>query len=158
MNVVPITGRLPQEQPKATHLPLCTVLTPELARCLEAVNSATRALRQAGIPIEQTSLLDRRLFIREEDLLRLHRRFHNAIRGIRQTTRGMYVTIHVVSLLGVDVAWTTPVKEQDSHLTVITHAYTPLMDVDSMSEEDCRLAPEGYSAGWLRRRTSNWLS
>ncbi|HCF6892674.1 TPA: hypothetical protein NII59_006715, partial [Pseudomonas aeruginosa] len=52
MNVVPITGRLPEEQPKATHLPLCTVLTPELARCLEAVNSATRALRQAGIPIE----------------------------------------------------------------------------------------------------------
>lgn len=63
MNVVPITGRLPEEQPKATHLPLCTVLTPELARCLEAVNSATRALRQAGIPIEQTSVLDRRLFI-----------------------------------------------------------------------------------------------
>lgn len=61
MNVVPITGRLPEEQPKATHLPLCTVLTPELARCLEAVNSATRALRQAGIPIEQTSVLDRRL-------------------------------------------------------------------------------------------------
>ncbi|ARG85409.1 TPA: hypothetical protein ACHTJ0_006244 [Pseudomonas aeruginosa] len=25
-------------------------------------------------------------------------------------------------------------------MTVITHAYTPLMDVDSMSEEDCRLA------------------
>ena len=78
MNVVPITGRLPEEQPKATHLPLCTVLTPELARCLEAVNSATRALRQAGIPIEQTSVLDRRLFIREEDSLRLHRRFRNA--------------------------------------------------------------------------------
>ncbi|EMP0377727.1 hypothetical protein RVS55_006599, partial [Pseudomonas aeruginosa] len=56
MNVVPITGRLPEEQPKATHLPLCTVLTPELARCLDAVNSATRALRQAGIPIEQTSV------------------------------------------------------------------------------------------------------
>lgn len=112
MNVVPITGRLPEEQPKATHLPLCTVLTPELARCLEAVNSATRALRQAGIPIEQTSALDRRLFIREEDSLRLHRRFRNAIRGIRQTTHGM-VTVHVVSLLGVDVAWTTPVKEQD---------------------------------------------
>ncbi|HBO5823059.1 TPA: hypothetical protein L4617_006968 [Pseudomonas aeruginosa] len=44
--------------------------------------------------------------------MRLHRRFRNAIRGIRQTTRGM-VTVHVVSLLGVDVAWTTPVKEQD---------------------------------------------
>ncbi|EKB9382467.1 hypothetical protein RHS92_006520, partial [Pseudomonas aeruginosa] len=55
---------------------------------------------------------DRRLFIREEDSLRLHRRFRNAIRGIRQTTRGM-VTVHVVSLLGVDVAWTTLVKEQD---------------------------------------------
>ncbi|WP_457958299.1 hypothetical protein [Pseudomonas aeruginosa] len=25
-------------------------------------------------------------------------------------------------------------------MTVITHAYTPLMDVDAMSEEDCRLA------------------
>ncbi|KSP74957.1 hypothetical protein, partial [Pseudomonas aeruginosa] len=76
------------------------------------VNSATRALRQAGIPIEQTSVLDRRLFIREEDSLRLHRRFRNAIRGIRQTIYGM-VTVHVVSLLDVDVAWTTPVKEQD---------------------------------------------
>ncbi|MFV9531267.1 hypothetical protein ACNUIM_32465 [Pseudomonas aeruginosa] len=111
MNVVPITGRIPEEQPKATHLPLCTVLTPELARCLEAVNSATRALRQAGIPIEQTSLLDRRLFICEEDSLRLHRRFRNAIRGIEMPC-GM-VTVHVVSLLGVDVAWTTLVKEQD---------------------------------------------
>ncbi|MGV5420828.1 hypothetical protein [Pseudomonas aeruginosa] len=112
MNVVPITDRLPEARTKPIHLPQCTVLTPELARSLEAVNCATRALRQAGIPIEQTSVRDRRLFISAEDTPRLYRRFRNAIRGIRQTTRGM-VTVHVVSLLGVDVAWTTPVREQD---------------------------------------------
>lgn len=99
----------PQQQPAA---PALTYLTPEFAKHLGAFNAMTRALREAGIEIEALVEKDNRIFIRAEDSDLIKTNFLSEVRGMRYRTEGK-LTHNVVTIRGVDVAWLTPVKEQD---------------------------------------------
>ncbi|TBV10350.1 hypothetical protein DNK08_07050 [Stutzerimonas kirkiae] len=94
-------------------LPVCTVLTPELAQRLQAVNTLTRRLRSANVRIEAASPLDLTLFIAAEDAQHLAEAFRGEWRGVSWSTRGMQ-TLNSVRLGGCRVCWLTPVKEQDA--------------------------------------------
>lgn len=79
---------------------------------LAAFNSMTRALREAGIEILSLMQHDNRIYIRTEDSDLVKSNFLSEIRGMRYRTTDR-VTHNVVTIRGVDVAWLTPVKEQD---------------------------------------------
>ncbi|MDH4869844.1 hypothetical protein E8E91_03315 [Pseudomonas sp. BN515] len=103
----------PAPAPAAHHaLPVCTVLTPELAQKLAAVNAVSRSLREAGVQIAATVVLDLTILIEAESSDRLAAVFSKRWQGAHWTTCGMY-TRNVVSIEGVRIAWLTPVKEQD---------------------------------------------
>lgn len=99
-----------QHQPPAP--PALTYLTEEFAMQLQAFNAMTRALHGAGIEIQALIALDNRIYIRAEDSDLVKSNFLSEVRGMRYRTVGKY-TYNVVSIRGVDVAWLTPVKEQD---------------------------------------------
>lgn len=79
---------------------------------LAAFNAMTRALRDAGIEILSLMQHDNRIYIRTEDSDLVKSNFLSEIRGMRYRTTDR-VTHNVVTIRGVDVAWLTPVKEQD---------------------------------------------
>lgn len=93
-------------------MPVCTVLTPELAEGLRLVNDMARRLRAAGIRVEAMSPLDTSLFIAAVDAAQFAELFRTQWRGVSWSTAGKY-TRHSVYLGGVRIAWLTPVKEQD---------------------------------------------
>lgn len=100
----------PQQQQPAP--PALHYLTAEFAQHLAAFNAMTRALREAGIEIEALVEKDNRIFIRAEDSGLIKTNFLSEVRGMRYRTAGKH-THNVVTIRGVDVAWLTPVKEQD---------------------------------------------
>ncbi|ARU87093.1 hypothetical protein [Pseudomonas sp. M30-35] len=93
-------------------MPVCTVLTAQLADSLGKVNSMTRRLRTAGIRVETASPLDLTIFIAADNAQQLADYFRSEWRGVSWTTCGKH-TKNMVRLGGVTVAWMTPVKEQD---------------------------------------------
>jgi len=93
-------------------MPVCTVLTPELAEALRLVNSMSRRLRAAGIRVEAMSPLDTSLFIDAVDAALFADQFRTQWRGMSWCTSGKY-TRHSVYLGGVQISWLTSVKEQD---------------------------------------------
>ena len=97
-------------QPPAA--PALVFLTEELAKQLAAFNAMTRDLHAAGIEIVALVQSDNRIFIRPEDSDLVKSNFLSDIRGMRYRTEGKY-THNVVTIRDVDVAWLTPVKEQD---------------------------------------------
>lgn len=99
-----------QHQPPAP--PALSYLTEAFAARLQAFNAMTRAIRGAGIEIQALIALDNRIYIRAEDSDLVKSNFLSEVRGIRCRTVGRY-THNVVTIRGVDVAWLTPVKEQD---------------------------------------------
>lgn len=99
----------PQQQPAAPEL---HCLTAEFAKHLAAFNAMTRALREAGIEIKALVEKDNRIYIRAEDSDLIKSNFLSEIRGMRYRVEGKH-THNVVTIRGVDVAWLTPVKEQD---------------------------------------------
>ncbi|HBO4355066.1 TPA: hypothetical protein L4U31_002823 [Pseudomonas aeruginosa] len=92
-------------------LPVCSVLTPELAESLKVVNAVSRSLRAAGVLIDSTVVLDRTIFIKPETAGRLASAFSDQWRGASWTTRGQF-NKNMVTIDGVRVAWLTPAKEQ----------------------------------------------
>ncbi|WP_165672224.1 hypothetical protein [Metapseudomonas otitidis] len=92
--------------------PACTVLTPELARKLAAVNAVSRSLREAGIQIASTVVMDLTILIEPESSDQLAAVFSKRWQGAHWSTHGLY-TRNVVTIDGVRVAWFTPVKVQD---------------------------------------------
>jgi len=108
-NVIPLNaeGAAPRHS-----MPLCTVLTPELAEGLRLTNDMARRLRTAGIRVESTSPLDTSLFIAATDAALFAELFRTQWRGVSWSTAGKH-TRHSVYLDGVRIAWLTPVKEQD---------------------------------------------
>ncbi|WP_435608747.1 hypothetical protein [Pseudomonas knackmussii] len=105
-------GTVHHFQPQQPVAPALTYLTPEFAKRLGAFNAMTRELREAGIEIEALVEKDNRIFIRAEDSDLIKTNFLSEIRGMRYRTKGN-LTHNVVTIRGVDVAWLTPVKEQD---------------------------------------------
>lgn len=99
----------PLQRPAAPEL---HYLTAEFAEHLAAFNAMTRALREAGIEIEALIEKDNRIYIRAEDSGLIKTNFLSEVRGMRYRTEGK-LTHNVVTIRGVDVAWLTPVKEQD---------------------------------------------
>lgn len=99
-----------EHQPPAA--PALVYLTEELAKQLAAFNAMTRDLHAAGIEIVSLVQLDNRIYIRAEDSDLVKSNFLSEIRGMRYRTKGKH-THNVVTIRGVDVAWLTPVKEQD---------------------------------------------
>lgn len=93
-------------------MPVCTVLTPELAEGLRLVNDMARRLRAAGIGVEAMSPLDVSLYIAAADACLFAEKFRKEVRGMCWSTAGKH-TKHSVYLGGVRIAWLVPVKEQD---------------------------------------------
>ncbi|HFH4022055.1 hypothetical protein [Pseudomonas aeruginosa] len=108
-NVIPLNaeGTAPRHS-----MPLCTVLTPELAEGLRLTNDMARRLRAAGIRVESTSPLDSSLFIAATDAALFAELFRKEWRGVAWSTAGQH-TRNSVYLDGVRIAWLTPVKEQE---------------------------------------------
>ncbi|WP_448680548.1 hypothetical protein [Pseudomonas nicosulfuronedens] len=88
------------------------LLDESFVKQLAAFNAMTRALREAGIEILSLMQHDNRIYIRTEDSDLVKSNFLSEIRGMRYRTTDR-VTHNVVTIRGVDVAWLTPVKEQD---------------------------------------------
>ena len=105
-------GTIHQAQLQAVRLPAMVHLTDEFAKELAAFNAMTRALREAGIEIRSLMQHDNRIYTRTEDSDLVKSNFLSEIRGMRYRTKGKH-THNVVTIRGVDVAWLTPVKEQD---------------------------------------------
>lgn len=111
-NVIPLSAQVAADLERQHAMPACTVLTPELAKRLEVVNTMTRRLRAAGVRVEAASPLDLTLFIVAEDAARLAEAFRTEWRGVSWSTKGTS-TLNSVSLGGCRICWLTPVKEQD---------------------------------------------
>lgn len=97
---------------QAQAAPALVYLTDELAKQLASFNAMTRELHAVGIEIVSLVQLDNRIYIRAEDSDLVKSNFLSEIRGMRYRTKGKH-THNVVTIRGVDVAWLTPVKEQD---------------------------------------------
>lgn len=112
--VIPLNGAAAVDLALSGHsMPACTVLTPELATRLQAVNTMTRRLRDVGVRVEAASPLDTTLFIVADDAQRLAEAFRSEWRGVSWSTKGKH-TINSVRLGGCRICWLTPVKEQES--------------------------------------------
>ena len=111
-NIIPLSAQIAADMARHHALPGCTVLTPQLAKGLQAVNDMTRRLRTAGVRIEAASPLDTTIFIKAEDAARLAEAFRSEWRGVSWSTKGLH-TLNSVRLDGVRVCWLTPVKEQN---------------------------------------------
>ncbi|MCY1266041.1 hypothetical protein D9M68_437550 [compost metagenome] len=92
--------------------PQLTCLTEDFAKRLHAFNCMTRALHEVGIRTKALMQADNRIFIAAEDSDLLRSRFFQELRGVRWKTFGS-ATHNIVTIRGVDVAWLTPLKEQD---------------------------------------------
>jgi hypothetical protein len=89
-----------------------SILTEAFPAQLSAFNELTRDIRDAGVSIKLLVFLDNKIFIELESLELFMRRFESQLQGIRYSPVGP-VTCNAVTVRGVDVAWFTPVKEQD---------------------------------------------
>lgn len=89
-----------------------SILTETFPAQLAAFNELTRDIREAGVSIMLLVFLDNRIFIEQDSLGLFMRRFGSQLRGIRYSPAGP-LTCNTVTVRGVDVAWFTPVKEQE---------------------------------------------
>lgn len=112
-NIIPLNADIAADIARQHALPMCTVLTPELADKLRALNDMTRRLRAAGVRIEAASPLDAKIFINAEDSEQLAASFRTEWRGVSWSTKGVH-TLNSVRLGGCCICWLTPVKEQES--------------------------------------------
>ena len=107
---------IPQPKPAAAPVPAaatpptCSVLTPELAKNLQAFNSMSRELRAAGIQVDTEVVLDLTLFITAESSDRFAELYRKEWHSPRKAPKGGYF-INSVKLRGVKVAWLTPAGE-----------------------------------------------
>lgn len=108
-NVIPLNADIAADIARQHALPMCTVLTPELADKLRAINDMTRRLRAAGVRIEAASPLDAKIFINAEDSDQLAASFRGEWRSPSWSTKGVH-TINSVRLGGCYVCWLTPAK------------------------------------------------
>ncbi|HBP0991519.1 TPA: hypothetical protein L5S40_002650 [Pseudomonas aeruginosa] len=109
---MPLSAEISAEISRQHALPMCTVLTPELADKLRAVNDMTRRLRAVGVRVEAASPLDATLFIKAEDAEHLAAAFRNEWRGVSWSTNGSR-TLNNVRLGDCRICWLTPVKRQE---------------------------------------------
>lgn len=89
-----------------------SILTEAFPAQLSVFNELTRDIREAGVSIMLLVFLDNRIFIEQDSLGLFMRRFGSQLRGIRYSPAGP-LTCNTVTVRGVDVAWFTPVKEQE---------------------------------------------
>lgn len=108
-NIIPLNADIAADIARQHALPMCTVLTPELADKLRALNDMTRRLRAAGVRIEAASPLDGKIFIYAEDSDQLAASFKHEWRSPVWSTKGVH-TINSVRLGGCYVCWLTPAK------------------------------------------------
>lgn len=108
-NIIPFNAKIAAEISIQHALPMCTVLTPELADKLRALNDMTRRLRAAGVRVKSASPLDGKIFIYAEDSDQLAASFHSEWRSPVWSTKGVH-TINSVRLGGCYVCWLTPAK------------------------------------------------
>ncbi len=108
-NVIPLSAKIAAEISIQHALPMCTVLTPDLADKLRALNDMTRRLRAVGVRIEAASPLDAKIFINAEDSDQLAASFSSEWRSPSWSTHGTK-TINSVRLGGCYVCWLTPAK------------------------------------------------
>ncbi|MGU0823083.1 hypothetical protein ACSEO6_24770 [Pseudomonas aeruginosa] len=108
-NIIPLNAKVAAEISIQHALPMCTVLTPELADKLRALNDMTRRLRAVGVRIEAAAPLDAKIFINAEDSDQLAASFKHEWRSPSWSTKGVH-TINSVRLGGCQVCWLTPAK------------------------------------------------
>lgn len=108
-NVFPIRPEEPSATVPAHAMPVCSVLTPELGKALEAVNGLSRTLRGAGIQVEAEVVLDTTIFIAADSSDRLHELFRHEWRSPSWTSAGDK-NRNMVNLRGVRVVWFTPAR------------------------------------------------
>ncbi|MDH0095888.1 hypothetical protein N7333_04795 [Pseudomonas sp. GD04158] len=109
-NVHPISTQAAIDLAMRGHaMPVCTVLTPELADKLRVINEMSRRLRAADVRVEVTSPLDCKIFIKAEDSDQLAASFSSEWRSPSWSTKGVH-TINSVRLGGCYVCWLTPAK------------------------------------------------
>ncbi|MDH0958978.1 hypothetical protein N5C54_14445 [Pseudomonas chengduensis] len=108
-NVIPLNADIAADIARQHALPMCTVLTPELADKLRALNDMTRRLRAEGVRIEAVSPLDGKIFINAKDSDQLAASFKHEWRSPVWSTKGVH-TINCVRLGGCQVCWLTPAK------------------------------------------------
>lgn len=111
-NVIPLSAEVAAEIARQHALPMCTVLTPELADKLRVINEMSRRLRAVGVRVEVTSPIDSKIFINAEDSDQLAASFRSEWRSPVWRTKGVH-NINCVRLGGCQVCWLTPAKEQD---------------------------------------------
>ncbi|MCY1295207.1 hypothetical protein D9M68_419090 [compost metagenome] len=110
-NVFPIRPEEPIAAVPAHAMPVCSVLTPELGKVLEAVNGLSRVLRGAGIQIDAEVVLDSTIFITADSSDRLAALFRSEWRSPSWTSYGDQ-NRNMVTLRGVRVVWFTPARGQ----------------------------------------------
>lgn len=91
-----------------------SIIDPAFSQRIEAFNTVSRCLREAGISIESASFLDNTLRIKLEHVELLRERFGHLLRSIR--SRGYperRYSRHVATLKKVEIIWFAPLKEQD---------------------------------------------
>lgn len=110
--IIPLTAEIATDMAQKHALPMCTVLTTDLANALKAVNYMSRRLRAVGVRVEAASPLDATLFINAEDSEQLAASFRSEWRAVSWSTKGLQ-TLNSVRLGGCRICWLTPVKEQD---------------------------------------------
>lgn len=109
--VIPLSAQAATGMARQHAMPLCTVLTPELATKLETINAMSRRLRAADVRIDSTSPLELQILINAEDSDQFAAAFSKEWRGASWSTKGDRTT-NSVRLGGCLVCWYTPVKEQ----------------------------------------------
>lgn len=108
--VIPQPKPAAASAPAAATPPTCSVLTPELAKNLQAFNNMSRDLRAAGIQTEAEVVLDLTLFITADSSDRFAELYRKEWYSPRKTLKGGR-HLNSVSLRGVKVAWFTPAGE-----------------------------------------------
>ncbi|WP_182852449.1 hypothetical protein [Metapseudomonas otitidis] len=90
--------------------PVCNVLTADLAKSLQALNSLSRCLRAAGIQVEAEVVLDTTLLIAATSSSRFAELFQKEWHSALKTSKGRQ-NLNSVVLRGVRVVWLTPARE-----------------------------------------------
>ncbi|MFL1515265.1 hypothetical protein [Pseudomonas prosekii] len=89
-----------------------SMLTEAFAMQLCSFNELSRDIREAGVSTKLLVFLDNKIFIDPEGVELFMRRFGHELGGVRYGPAGR-LTCNTVTVRGVDVAWLTPMKEQD---------------------------------------------
>lgn len=109
--VIPLSPQPATGMARQHAMPLCTVLTPELATRLQQINQLSRRLRTAGVRVMAVQPLESSIRIEAEDSEQFSAAFNGEWRGVSWRSVGAF-TLNSVHLDGCRVCWLTPARGQ----------------------------------------------